>query len=149
MSVNDIISRLANHGIKAERKTIYSDIDALRQFGLDIIMQKSDTYGYYIASRDFELPELKLLIDAVQTSKFITEKKSEKLIKKIKSLTSRHEASRLQKQVFISNRVKNVNERIYYNIDTLHEAIEKGRKIRFKYFEYTPDKEAPQGARCI
>lgn len=141
LTINDIIIKLANYGISAERKTVYADIETLRQFGIDIKMQKTKTFDYFVASRDFELPELKLLVDAVQSSKFITEKKSHELIKKIESLTSRHEANKLQRQVFVTNRVKTINEGIYYNIDHLHEAIAEGKMVSFRYFEYTVEKQ--------
>lgn len=141
LTVAELISRLAGYGVAAERKTVYDDIEALRQFGLDIIMEKSKSYGYYVAGRDFELPELKLLVDAVVSSKFITEKKSLELIKKLEGLVSGYDAGKLQKQVHVSNRVKNMNESIYYNVDALHEAISDGKKVSFRYFDYTIKKE--------
>ena len=141
LTVNDLVSKLSEYDIKAERKTIYEDIEALRQFGLDIVMEKTKAYGYYVAGRDFELPELKLLADAVQSSKFITEKKSRELIKKLEGLVSVYDAGKLKRQVYIQNRVKNMNESIYYSVDTIHEAIAEGRKISFKYFEYSINKE--------
>ena len=141
LTISEIISKLANYDVLVERKTIYADIETLRQFGIDIKLQKTKTFDYSVASRDFELPELKLLVDAVQSPKFITAKKSNELIKKIEGLTSKHEASQLQRQVFVANRVKTMNESIYYNVDTLHQAIADGKKINFRYFEYTIDKE--------
>ena len=152
LSVNQLIDKLAACGISAERKTIYDDIETLRQFGIDVIMEKTKSYGYYIADRDFELPELKLLVDAVQSSKFITEKKSRELIKKLQNLVSRYDADKLQRQVFIQNRVKNMNESIYYNVDALHEAIAEGKKISFQYFDYSTKKERvfrKDGARYV
>lgn len=144
LSMNDIIDKLALNGIKAERKALYSDIEELKFFGVDIICEKTKTFGYYIASRDFELPELKLLVDSVQCSKFITEKKSLELIHKLESLTSRFNANKLQRQVYIADRAKNMNEIIYYNVDTLHEAVYNGCQIAFKYYEYLPSKERVQ-----
>ncbi|MCL2365537.1 MAG: WYL domain-containing protein [Oscillospiraceae bacterium] len=141
LTVQELIAKLSMIGISAERKTIYDDIEALRQFGLDIVMVKSKSYGYYIAGRDFELPELKLLADAVQSSKFITERKSGALIKKLEGLASIYDAGKLQRQVFIQNRVKSMNESIYYSVDALHDAISQRKKISFKYFEYNVDKE--------
>lgn len=138
LSAKDLIERLDVFGIGAERKSIYSDIEALKLFGADII---GVPRGYYIASREFEMPELKLLADCVSASKFITEKKSEKLIKKIESLTSRHEAVKLQRQVFITDRIKLGNEGIYLSVDTISEAINGNKKISFKYFEYDTDKK--------
>lgn len=137
MSMKEIIESLAKVDISAERKSIYSDMEELRKFGYDVV---SNTKGYYIACRDFEVPELKMLVDSVSASKFITEKKSNILIKKIEALASKHDGYKLQRQVFISDRVKNVNEAIYYSVDTLSEAINGKRKISFKYFEYAPDK---------
>lgn len=141
ITANELISQLAGYGVTAERKTIYDDIDTLRQFGLDIIMEKSKTYGYYVAGRDFELAELKLLVDAVVSSKFITESKSLELIKKLESLVSLHDAGKLRRQVHVHNRVKSMNESIYYNIDALYEAIIDCKKVSFEYFDYNIKKE--------
>ena len=141
LSVNELISKLAKLDIKAERKTIYADIEKLKQFGLDIIMDKSKSYGYYIATRDFELPELKLLADAVQSSKFITERKTLQLINKLEKLMSKHDAGKLRRQVYVQNRVKSMNESIYYNVDSLHEAISEDKKISFRYSNYNIQKE--------
>lgn len=137
MSMKGIIDSLAKVDVAAERKSIYSDIEELRKFGIDV---ETSTKGYYIASRDFELPELKLMVDSICASRFITEKKSRMLIEKIESLASRYEAGKLQRQVFIADRIKNVNESIYYTVDTISEAINKKKKIAFKYFDYTPEK---------
>lgn len=141
ITINELISLLANFGISAERKSLYRDIELLQSFGYDIIAQRSKTYGYYLASRIFELAELKLLVDAVQSSKFITHKKSNELIKKIESLASEHEAKQLQRQVYVANRIKNANESIYYNVDRIHSAIGENSKISFKYFDWTMNKE--------
>ncbi len=136
-----IIEELARYGIRAERKSIYDDIEVLRKFGLDIALRKSDGPGYFVASRTFELPELKLLADAVASSKFITEKKSEQLIRKIELLTSRYQAVQLQRQVYVDGRVKTANERIYYSVDAIHQAIAQNRQISFRYFDYTADRK--------
>ena len=142
VTVNQIISYLASQGISAERKSIYSDIEALQYFGLDIVQAGSGrSCGYYVAHRNFELPELKLLVDSVQSSKFITHKKTASLIKKIETLASIHEAQLLNRQVFVKNRIKTMNESIYYNVDEIHNGISKNRKIRFLYFEYNVQKE--------
>ena len=142
VTTNQIIAYLQSHDIAAERKSIYSDIDSLRDYGLDIIqVADGNTYGYYVASRDFELPELKLLVDSVQSSKFITHKKTMSLIKKIENLASVYEAQLLNRQVFVTNRIKTMNESIYYNVDAIHAGIANNRKIRFHYFEYTVQKE--------
>jgi len=141
LTVNDLINELNKYNITAERKSIYSDIELLKSFGMDIVCDKTRTNNYFVASRDFELPELKLLVDAVQSSKFITHKKSEELIKKIEKLASIYEAKELHRQVFVADRVKTMNERIYYNIDIIHKAIQENKQVQFKYFEYTIDKQ--------
>ena len=142
VTVNQIISFLDSQGISAERKSIYSDIEALQYFGLDIVQAGSGrSCGYYVAHRNFELPELKLLVDSVQSSKFITHKKTATLIKKIETLASIHEAQLLNRQVFVKNRIKTMNESIYYNVDEIHNGILKNKKIRFLYFEYNVQKE--------
>ena len=141
LSISELLSKLAESGVSVERKTLYDDIEALRLYGLDIIMEKTKSFGYYVANRDFELPELKLLADAVQSSKFITEKKSRELIRKLEGLASVHDAGKLRRQVYILNRVKSMNESIYYSVDALHEAIAEGRKISFRYFNYGIRKE--------
>ncbi len=141
MTINDMIAELDRYGITAERKSIYDDLEALRHYGLDIASRKSKTTDYFVASRLFELPELKLLVDAVQCSKFVTHKKSNELIKKIESLASYRQAQSLQRQVYVSNRVKTINESIYYNVDRLHAAIAENKKVSFKYFDYDIKKE--------
>lgn len=139
---SEIIAYLNSNDISAERKTIYDDIEALRVFGLDIIqVNAGHVYGYYVATRTFELPELKLLVDSVQSSKFITHKKTATLIKKIETLASIHEAQLLNRQVFVANRIKTMNESIYYNVDEIHNGISTHKKIKFRYFEYTVKKE--------
>ena len=138
----DLIVELEKYNISAERKSIYNDIGQLQQYGYDIVNNKSKVNGgYYLASRRFELPELKLLVDAVQSSKFITKTKSTDLIKKLESFSSIYEAKQLQRQVYVSNRMKADNEKIYYNVDYIHKAIQENRKISFRYFEWTMDKK--------
>lgn len=141
ITVPEMIAELGKFGISAERKSIYDDLECLQLFGLDICSRKSRTTDYYIASRDFELPELKLLVDSVQSSKFITRKKSMELISKIEKLTSHENARKLQRQVFITNRVKTLNEQIYYNVDKIHDAIAANRQITFKYFDFDVNKK--------
>lgn len=141
MTINDMIAELERYGITAERKSIYDDIEALRHYGIDIATRKSKTTDYFVASRVFELPELKLLVDAVQCSKFITYKKSNELIKKIESLASSYQAALLHRQVYVANRVKAINENIYYNVDRLHAAIAENKQVSFKYFDYDIKKE--------
>lgn len=142
MSAQDICNTLeSTYGITAERKGIYSDIEALQRVGFDVLQNKGRDSGYYIGERDFELPELKLLVDAVQASKFITEKKSEKLIKKLEGLASVYEAQQLQRQVFICDRPKTGNETIFYIVDQIHTALFENRQVTFQYTEWTPKKE--------
>ena len=141
ITVPEMIAELSKLGISAERKSIYDDLEYLQLFGLDICSNKTRTTNYYIASRDFELPELKLLVDSVQASKFITRKKSMELISKIEKLTSHENAKKLQRLVFITNRVKTVNEQIYYNVDKIHEAIAANKQITFKYFNLDVNKK--------
>lgn len=136
LSVKEIIDKLEAYGISAERKSIYDDLRLLESYGCDICTSRDKTVRYYIGSREFELPELKLLVDAVQSSKFITEKKSRELIKKVGSLASVYDAGKLQRQVFVSNRGKNPNEKIYYTVDTIHEAISENKQITFTYYEW-------------
>ena len=142
LTMPEIISRLEAYGVNADRKTLYQDFDLLRNFGIDIIAtQEGRSFYYNIGSRDFELPELKLLVDSVQSSKFITDRKSSQLISKLESLVSVHEAKLLHRQVLISGRIKNMNESIYYNVDKLHEAINENKQIRFRYFDWNLKKE--------
>lgn len=137
ITVNELIKELDSYGITAERKSIYDDIHTLEFFGMDICVEKSKTVKYYVGERDFQISELKLLVDAIQSSKFITEKKSLELIKKLEKLTSTNEAQLLQRQVYVSNRVKTNNETIYYNVDRLHDAINKDKTINFYYNQWT------------
>lgn len=137
-----LIEKLESYGVAAERKSIYDDIGKLQDFGYDIIQKDNRSGGgYYLASRDFELAELKLLVDAVQSSRFITEKKSRELIGKLEHLVSRHEAKVLQRQVYVAGRVKTENESIYYQIDALQEAIKQNRQVHFSYMEWNRKKK--------
>lgn len=141
MTVKDLMNWLDGYGITVERKTIYDDIDTLKVFGMDIVNRRQKPMGYYLGSRTFELPELKLLVDAVQSSRFITSKKSFELIKKLESLTSVYEAKDLERQVFVDNHVKAINEGVYYNIDKIHVALSDDKQITFQYYEWTLTKE--------
>ena len=137
---NELISMLEHqHGIVCERKTVYSDIAALQDFGIDIVSTPGKNGGYYIASRNFELPELKLLIDAVQSSRYLTEKKSRELIEKLCNQCNEHDAKLMKRDVLVSGRVKSMNETIYYNVDAIQEAIAANRTIRFRYFDWGID----------
>ncbi len=142
LTMQELIARLAEYGVNGDRKTLYGDLEELRHYGLDIIAeQQGRNHYYHLGARDFELPELKLLVDSVQAAKFITDKKSKELIEKLEHLCSRYNARQLHRQVTISGRVKSMNESIYYNVDMLHEAIENGRQISFQYFQWNIKKE--------
>ena len=142
LTLAEITSLLNGYEVTADRKTLYLDFEELKHYGLDIISeQRSKTVVYYLASRDFELAELKLLVDSAQSSKFITEKKSNSLIKKLESLVSEHESKQLHRQVITSGRVKTMNESILINVDSIHSAINNNRQISFQYFQWTPDKQ--------
>lgn len=142
ITMPEIIEALAAYDISAERKSLYNDIESLRVYGLDIIGTQEDrNYFYHIGSRQFELAELKLLVDSVQSAKFITEKKSNELIKKIEGLASQYEASQLHRQVFVAGRVKTMNESIYYNVDRIHTAIAENSRITFQYFQWNVEKK--------
>ena len=139
VGAQELIDMLSRRGIDCERKSIYSDIQALQDFGIDILNRRGKNGGYYIASRNFELPELKLLIDAVQSSRFLTEKKSRELIKKLCQECNRYDESLMHRDVVIDRRVKSMNETIYYNVDAIQEAISRGVQITFRYFDWNID----------
>ena len=132
----DLIAYLDKQGIRCDRKTVYSDIAALQDYGVDIISLPGKNGGYYIGSRNFELPELKLLIDAVQSSRYLTEKKSRELIEKLCAQCNEQDAKLIRRNVFVAGRVKSMNESIYYNVDAIQEAISQNRKITFRYFDW-------------
>lgn len=139
VTVPELIQMLEQNGISAERKSIYDDIAILQSRGCDIISERRR--GYYLASREFELAELKLLVDAVQSSKFISAGKSRSLISKLETLCSRHEAGALQRQVYVTGRPKTMNEAVLYSIDAIHDAISHNRQLSFRYFDYNWKKE--------
>ena len=131
VSTGELIEYLAGRDVSAERKSIYDDMETLRAFGVDVErVRRGNSSGWYIAQRPFQLPELRLLVDSVQSSRFIT--------RKIESLASEHQARGLRRQVWVKNRIKSMNESIYYLVDDLHAAIDGDRKIRFHYFQYDP-----------
>lgn len=141
LSGNELIDKLALYDIKAERKTIYDDIATLIESGLDVVVEKSGHSNvYYVASRLFQEEELLVLADAVASSRFLTQKKSNELIKKLQSLTSKHNAQHLRRTVYVGNRAKTYNESIYYSINAIHEAIHKNYQITFRYTEYDLNK---------
>ena len=141
LSLKQIIDLLAQKGVSAERKSLYDDIEQLRLLGEDVIAVRDTTVRYYIGERTLDMPQLRLLVDAVQSSKFITRKKSEELIRRLESLTSRHLAGQLQREVVVSGRIKTMNESIYYNVDSLQSAIAAGRQVTFRYFDWGMDKK--------
>ena len=141
LTAQELCDALTDYNISASRQSIYDDMEALRQFGIDVVLRPGKGGGYYVAKREFELPELKLLVDAVQSWKLITEKKSQDLIDKLSKLTSREQSKQLNRQVFVSGRAKALNETVYYSIDAIHAAIHAGVKISFKYFDYNLKKK--------
>lgn len=143
IGAEQLIAMLERHGISVERKTIYSDIAALQHYGVDILSRRGKAGGYYLASRIFSMAELKLLIDAVQSSRFLTRRKSRELIEKLCRQCNRHDASLMHRDLVIDRRVKSMNETIYYNVDAIQEAIAQNRQIQFRYFDWGLD-----GSRC-
>lgn len=141
LTVPELIQALEAWDIKAERKSIYDDMEALRTLGMDVQSRKGKSPGWFLGERTFQLAELKLLVDAVQSSKFITQRKSSELIRKLESQASVHQARQLQRQVYVDRRVKSMNESVYYTIDKLHTAIANRKAVTFKYFEYNVKKE--------
>ena len=138
LSTTQLINILNDeYGISAHRTTITKDIAALQEFGIDIVIIHSTQSKYFVASRKFELPELKLLIDAVESSRFITNKKSDALIEKIHTLTSPGFAAKLKRNNYVVNRIKPDNEQIYYITDVINDAINAGKQISFQYYDYT------------
>ena len=141
VSVKDIIQNMEAYGISVERKTVYDDIETLRTFGMKIGSRRGKPAGFYLEERTFELPELKFLMDAVQSSKFITEKQSAALVRKLEDLASVHEAKKLKSQVFLMPGIKTLNEEIYTNIETIYDAISANRQISFRYYQWTLSRE--------
>lgn len=150
ISARELIERLSRLDIKAERKTIYSDIATLSDFGYDILYNGTRSAGgYYMASRDFELAELKMLVDMVQASRFLSERKSRELIRKLESLAGKYEAASLKRTVYVGKRAKSQNESVFYAVDTIHRSISNRRSIDFQYQIYTPtqDQELKSGGK--
>ena len=139
MSANEIADILGEYGIEAERKSIYSDIEMLAEYGLDIMKITGRDGGFFMGSREFELAELKLLVDAVMSSRFISRKRSEQLVKKLSSFADEYDADDLKRQLYSINRIKGQNESILYTVDMINSAIRAGKKIGFKYCEWTTD----------
>ena len=141
LTLRQIQDLLEQKGVTAERKSLYDDIEQLRLLGEDVVTVRDTSVRYYIGDRALDMTQLRLLVDAVQSSKFITRKKSEELIRRLESLTSRHLAGQLQRQVLVSGRIKNMNESIYYNVDILHNAMAANRQVQFQYFDWGVDKQ--------
>lgn len=142
ITMPEIIEALGRYEITADRKSIYTDLRDLEQFGIEVEGEPvGNRYHYHVINRPFELPELKLLVDAIQSSKFITERKTNALIRKLEKLVSRYDAMKLQRQVYVSGRIKTMNESIYYIVDAIHNAIAENKKIRFQYFQWNVKKE--------
>lgn len=142
ITMPEIMSALEAYEVTADRRTIYADLKDLEALGIEVEGEPvGGGYRYHVVERPFELPELKLLVDAIQSSKFITERKTNALIRKLEKLVSKYEAMKLQRQVYVSGRIKTMNESIYYTVDTIHNAIFENRKIRFQYFQWNVKKE--------
>ncbi len=142
LTMPQIIEQLEEYGITADRKSLYDDMEALRTLGIDVIMeQEGRNYYYYVGSKHFEIAELKLLVDAIQSSKFITEKKSGELIRKLTALVSDYEGIQLKRQVAVQGRIKTMNESIYYIVDEIHTAISDNKRIKFEYLKWNLDKK--------
>ena len=142
ITMPEIKEALAEYDITADRKSLYNDLRDLEILGIEVEgEQDGNRYRYHVVNRPFALPELKLLVDAIQSSKFITEKKSNSLIKKLETMVSEYDAQKLQRQVYVSGRIKAMNESIYYTVDAIHNAISENKKIRFQYFQWNVKKE--------
>jgi len=153
ITTNRAIEYLEANGISAERKSIYDDMERLREFGYDILRVSTRLGGgYYLGEREFELAELKLLVDAVQSSRFITQRKSRELISKLERKAGKYAAGKLQREVYVIDRVKSENETIYYSVDAIHRGIQENRQISFQYMDWNLKKkmEARKGpARVV
>lgn len=141
VTMQDMLDELARWDVSAERKSVYADMEELRRLGVDIQSRKGKSAGWFVGQREFELAELKLLVDAVRSSRFLTARKSDSLIAKLEGLASVHQARQLQRQVYVDRRIKTMNESIFYNVDKLHTAIAADRDVTFRYFEYSVKKE--------
>ena len=142
ITMPEIKSALEAYGVTADRKSLYDDLEALRVLGVDVVGEKvGRNYYYHVGRKQFEIAELKLLVDAIQSSKFITEKKSDELIRKLTGMASQYEAAQLKRQVVVQGRVKTMNESIYYFVDDVHRAIAENKKIRFEYMKWNEEKK--------
>ena len=142
ITMPEIMSALGEYEITADRKSIYNDLRDLEILGIEVEGEPiGNRYHYHVVNRPFELPELKLLVDAIQSSKFITERKTNVLIKKLEQMVSKYEAVKLQRQVYVTGRIKTMNESIYYTVDAIHNAISENKKIKFQYYQWNVKKE--------
>ena len=142
ITMPEIQKMLLEYGVTADRKSVYDDLESLKVLGIDIIGEKvGRNYLYHVGKKQFEIAELKLLVDSIQSSKFITEKKSRELIEKLTAFASEYEASQLKRQVVVQGRVKTMNESIYYVVDEIHKAITENSRIRFEYLKWNLKKK--------
>ncbi|MCR5719937.1 MAG: WYL domain-containing protein [Lachnospiraceae bacterium] len=142
ITMPEIQQELLKYNVTADRKSLYTDLEQLSVLGIEVIGEKDRNHFYYhVGSKQFEIAELKLLVDAIQSSKFITEKKSNELIKKLTGFASEYEAMQLKRQVVVQGRVKTMNESIYYFVDDVHRAIAENRQISFEYMKWNTDKK--------
>jgi len=140
MSTAEIVTHFAEQGVPTDRSTVKADIDVLNNCGIEILATKATQLRYYFSDRQFELAELKLLVDAVESSKFITAKKSDILVKKLMTLAGENSAKELERHLYTAGRIKPENESIFYAVDIIHRAINSGKQIAFVYYEYATDK---------
>ena len=142
LTMPEIQKELEKYDIIAERRSLYESLKDLEEFGIEVEGERSGRgYRYHVIGRQFELAELKLLVDAIQSSKFITEKMTNRLIGKLETLVSQHDAADLRRQVFVSGRTKTMNETVYYSVDTIYNAISQNKKIKFQYYQWNVKKE--------
>ena len=147
LTMTQILERLEEEGVTAERKSVYRDIEALREFGLDIRTYQRSPVEYALENRDFALPELLLLVDAVQSSRFLTQRKSDALVRSVKQLASVRQRALLDKRLHVEGRIKSQNESVFHNVDRIQEALARRRKITFLYFQYGRGEEEGPAAR--
>ena len=142
ITMPEIMEELAKYDVTADRKSIYTDLRDLSVLGVEVEGEPvGNRYHYHVVNRAFKLLELKLLIDAIRSSKFITEKKTNALIKKLEMLVSKYDVQKLQRQVYVSGRIKTMNESIYYTVDTIHNAISENKKVKFQYYQWNVKNE--------
>lgn len=141
LTMPQILQKLEDVGISAERKSIYRDIETLREFGIDVRTYQRSPVEYAVEDRDFALPELLLLVDAVQSSRFLTQRKSDALVRSVKRLASVRQRKLLDKRVHVEGRIKMQNESVFSNVDRIQEALARKHKLSFHYFKYNAHKQ--------